>query len=159
MIWRKFVLYLGCATTQVLLSVCASLAAVSDENYEQGKNLLDKREYAQAIVALTKAISENGKNADAFAQRAKAYTHVWKDQEAIVDANRAVSLAPKSALALQARSVVDSMIGEYQKAVADATCAIELEPKFAQAYVSRGTAEETSDSFKSAWTMQIKPLH
>jgi tetratricopeptide (TPR) repeat protein len=129
----------------LLICDCSVLATPADVACKRGKELLEKKDYKAAIIALDQAISLDPKNPKAYSTRGLTYWYLGQHQKAIKDfksaiiaLDQAIKLDPKNAKAYVSRGEVHGYLGQYQKEIDDYSKLIELDPKNAEYYVMRG---------------------
>lgn len=117
---------------------------------QRGMTAFQAGNYGEAITILTRAISADPKNADAYYFRgnAKFQTQDWRG--AIADYDKMIELNPVFANTYHLRGVAKSNLKDHKGAIADMTKAIELDPKFVNAYQSRGTSKYESNDLAGA---------
>jgi tetratricopeptide (TPR) repeat protein len=108
----------------------------------------------QTIVGCT-AVIQSGKEttanqANAYVNRAYAYTHKNLFDQAIADGTQALALSPNDPVAYNNRASAYRGKGLYDQAIADATRAIALKPDYKFAYVDRGLAYAAKGSYDQA---------
>lgn len=96
----------------------------------------------EALNELDEAIRLNPNSADAFWNRANAYSKQDRLVEAIKDFTEAIRLAPDAAGAYNARGVAKLVQHEYDSAIEDFTEAIRIDAGFVLPYGNRGWAWE-----------------
>ena len=86
---------------------------------DNGKTLLEKKEYDKAIDAFTDAIRIDPNNARAYCYRGSAYGCIGNYDDAILDYNDAIRLDPNHADAYSGRGRACRRRGNLDKAKAD----------------------------------------
>jgi len=94
----------------------------------RGMELMDRREYKQAIAEFDQALQENAKDATAYQGRGAAYTHQGEIARGIKDLDEAIRLAPSVAETYVNRSVAYRVKGDLPRALEDLTSAVNLRP-------------------------------
>lgn len=87
--------------------------------YKRGIAYSRKKDYAQAIADLSRAIELNPDYADAYIQRGTAYGRSGDNERALEDLDFAISLRPNYALAYNNRGVAYKLLGDYENARKD----------------------------------------
>jgi tetratricopeptide (TPR) repeat protein len=114
--------------------------SASADDFQRGKEAIDKGDYDAAIACFTACIRDNPENAKAYNSRGYAYSSKKEYDKAIEDYSQAIRLDPKYAIAYYNRGYAYSSKKEYDKAIEDFSEAIRLAPKAAYAYTNRGVA-------------------
>ena len=100
-------------TVVLLLLVLVLFAVGCDESssgyVNKGNAKQLSKQYDKAIQDYTKAIELDGKNADAYFQRAKVYNLQGKTQKAIDDFKVVVQLDPKGEKGKKAKQMVEEL--------------------------------------------------
>jgi tetratricopeptide (TPR) repeat protein len=135
----------------------ASVQADKDETVAKAAEFIskaeayaEKKDYAQAVFAYTRALDADPKLADAYAGRALAKAGLEDVEGAAGDINRALKLDAKCAAAYRARSIIKRTLADLKGAMADADRAIELAPANARNYLVRGFVYEALKDYRSA---------
>jgi tetratricopeptide (TPR) repeat protein len=115
---------------------------------ERGKAHLERKEYDEAIRALTKAIARQPSEA-AYRLRGNAHAGKGEHARASADYTEAIRLDPRSAASFN-RGVVRTRTGDYAGASADLTRAIALAPADAGAYHARGLVRALQEDYPRA---------
>src|SRR6266849_2694910 len=113
--------------------------------------------YELAIKDFNEAIKIKPDYAEAYLNRARAYSGNFKKDQAIADYSQAIQLKPDLAVAYFERAELYS--GEDEsKAIADYTSAIKVKPDYWNAYLARGTSNEftTPDAAIADFTQIIQ---
>jgi tetratricopeptide (TPR) repeat protein len=125
----------------VVLSV--ALASLSGhllaDDYADGVAALGQKEYAKAILLLTKAIEQKPNDADVFVARGTAHRSLNELDEALADYDEAIRIDPKNVSAYINRGRAWADKGEFDKALADCDEAIRLGPENPAAYIGRAS--------------------
>ena len=106
--------------------------------YSLGKEKVDAKDYAGAIVDFDKAIEFNPAYIYAYYGRSKAQAYLGDHDSAIAACTQVLEMAPDEAGAYYARGSVKAHLGDYTTAIVDFGKAIELDPQYANAYSNRG---------------------
>ncbi|MEM9568597.1 MAG: hypothetical protein AAF974_09855 [Cyanobacteria bacterium P01_E01_bin.34] len=107
---------------------------------DEGSHELETGEFESAIAHLTKAISQDSRQPQAYALRAYAKRQLGQFQSALDDYSAILELQPRSATTYVDRGLLKGMLGDAQGAIVDHTRAIAIESNNARAYSSRGIA-------------------
>jgi WD40 repeat protein len=105
-----------------------------------GAQMLDHRDYSNAITILTEAIQLDSKNASAYNSRGRGYSGEQEYHRAIVDYDEAIRLDPKYLFAYIGRGLAYYDTQQYGRAILDFDQAIQLDPEYPLAYFWRGLA-------------------
>lgn len=105
---------------------------------KEGKRGGGAADYAREIKALDRVIMRDGKDPDAFYNRAWLYEREGDLERAIEDYSRAIQINDKDGGAYYNRGLLYVREGNYLKALRDFSKAIELDPNSADAYCNRG---------------------
>ncbi len=116
------------------------------------------------IEFLTKYLSKNGKDSDAYFNRAKAKVILGKSQEAIEDFDNAIESDPTNWEALLSRGIEKYKLKDFKHSVIDFNNSIEIQPNNAKAFNCRGVAKEQLKEIEDALkdflsAMEIEPSH
>jgi len=98
------------------------------------------QQWRESIPILNRLISAQPNNAELFALRSHAYSHLELPTEALADAQRAVQLAPKSAEAYLRRGEAKHGDQRFVEAVADYDKSIDIDRNDAEAWGNKGSA-------------------
>jgi Flp pilus assembly protein TadD len=112
------------------------------ENYQQGMQLLDTGNFAEALVFFNKALDLEPSNADFLSDRAVTYFHLNKKDLSMIDLNHAQELDPKNPYRYSSRAFVKDSLGDLEGAIKDYEKTIELDPEDAVAHNNLGLLEE-----------------
>ena len=114
------------------------IPAVTSKPHSQ---LVDQRQFEQAIAEFTAALEANPNNAFAIYQnRGAMYLAVNKYPEAQADYTKAIEMKPDDERSYLGRGQAEIYLGQWDGAIADLSKAIELKPDDADAYGFRGYA-------------------
>ena len=109
--------------------------------YALGKEKLNAKDYAAAIVTLDKAIELNPKYVWAHYERGRVQVYLKDYDSAIASCARVIKMDPDAADAYNTRGIVKVHLGDYTEAIVDFDKAIELDAQHASAYVNRGVVK------------------
>lgn len=126
------------------------LAQTSKEYTQKGRELIDKRDYMEAILNLNKAIELDAKNSSAYFLRATLKEKFEDLHGAMKDYNTAIEANPKSADTFFARGNVKMRLQDYYGAIEDFSAAIAVNENFVEAYFSRGKAKQLLMAYEDA---------
>jgi tetratricopeptide (TPR) repeat protein len=126
------------------------LAQTSKDYTQKGRELIDKRDYMEAILNLNKAIELDTKNASAYFLRATLKEKFEDLHGAMKDYNSAIESNPKSAETFFARGNVKMRLQDYYGAIEDFSAAISVNENFVEAYFSRGKAKQLLLAYEDA---------
>jgi Flp pilus assembly protein TadD len=124
--------------------------ALGDDFTSLGDDNSDLVYYESAIENYTEAITQEGRNAEAYDKRGNVYRKTGDYDKAIQDFTKAIDLNPKLADAYNNRGLAYDNKGDCDKAIQDFTKAIDLNPKSADAYNNRGAAYRKKDEYDKA---------
>ena len=105
-----------------------------------GKQLLNQKEYKNAIECFDRAISFDEKDFFAHAYRAKAYYYLGDYGNAKKDIEKSLEIKPNS-VAYGLKSSLYLKEGKYRETIESSTKAIELNPEYMKCYEVRGRAK------------------
>jgi tetratricopeptide (TPR) repeat protein len=125
-------------------------AQTAKEHTQRGRELLEKREYVEALLNLNKAIELDPNQASAFFLRGNIKDNFEDRHGAMKDYNMAIEKNPKFADALFARGNVKMKLQDYYGAVDDYSAAIALNENFVEAYFNRGKAKQYLSAYQDA---------
>jgi tetratricopeptide (TPR) repeat protein len=106
----------------------------------RGQQLLRRKQYDQALAALTNAIRLDPNRAEYFAHRGDVFAGRQDWDSALGDYAEAIRLDRRCAPAHSGRGAVHHDTGKYDEAIKDCTTAIRLDPSCTTAYYHRGSA-------------------
>ncbi len=136
--------------TFILLASFSSMAQTSKEYTQKGRELIDKRDYMEAILNLNKAIELDSKNATAYFLRANLKEKFEDLHGAMKDYNLAIDSNPKSADTFFARGNVKMKLQDYYGAIEDFSAAITVNENYVEAYFNRGKAKQLLLAYEDA---------
>lgn len=103
---------------------CASMRAT--QNFINGENYMEERQYDQAISEYSKAIDIDPELADAYKGRSIAYMKSSKFENALKDIDKACQLKPSNPEVLYFHGLINMSFGHYETALSDFTKCIEI---------------------------------
>jgi tetratricopeptide (TPR) repeat protein len=117
---------------------------MTDKNTYEAKAVkyYEKRNFEQAIYWFSRAIAQNPRKSDLYAERGVAYFHMGKLNDSLADLNRAQELEPERAYRYASRAYIRDAMGDIEGAIEDYRKAIELDPEDAIAHNNLGLLEE-----------------
>lgn len=134
-----------------LLTQSVLVGAQSSKEFTQkGRELIDKRDYMEAILNLNKAIELDSKNFNAFLLRASLKERFEDLHGAMKDYNQAIDANAKYADAFFARGNVKMRLQDYYGAIEDFTAAIGINENYVEAYFNRGKAKQLLLAYQDA---------
>jgi tetratricopeptide (TPR) repeat protein len=101
--------------------------ATAEDHHRKGRELLQSKQYRDAVEELTQAVAIKPDHALALNARGYAYLLLRDYQHAIEDFNRAIALNPKYGNAYRNRAVAKRSSGDTAGAAADQERVRELE--------------------------------
>jgi tetratricopeptide (TPR) repeat protein len=104
------------------------------DDFQRGKEALDKGDYDAAIACFAACIRDNPKDAHAYNFRGIAYQYKKEYDKAIQDYSEAIDISPTDAVASNNRGTAYFDKKEYDKAIRDFSDAISINPKHPLAY-------------------------
>jgi len=113
-------------------------AEVAEHYYDLGRDLGRKREYEDAVQALSKAIEVDPDHAMAYYYRALYSYYGGRYNRAIKDLNEVIKIKPESDWAYCLRSNAYLRRGSYGMAMRDADEAVRLNPESVGGWVTLG---------------------
>ena len=120
---------------------------------EKGFSLANSKRYEEAIMAYTKALDINPRDARAYMvynNRGLAWAKKGNYDRAIADYNRALEINPRFAEVYTNRGLAWYGKGNYDRAIADFNRALEINPRYAEAYCGRGLVWAMRGDYDSA---------
>jgi tetratricopeptide (TPR) repeat protein len=115
-----------------------------------GEELLEKKDLAGALKALSAAVEHDPDNPLAYLARGEAHRARGDLDRALADLTDAIRLDPQSPAAFHARAAVHHDRGDLDRAVTDYTAVLRIDPKDAVAHNNRGLARFDRGDFKAA---------
>lgn len=128
----------------------AVVAQTAKDYTQKGRELIDKRDYMEAILNLNKAIELDPKNASAYFLRANLKEKFEDLHGAMKDYNLSIESSPKYADAYFARGNVKMRLQDYYGAIEDYTAAIGVNENYVEAYFNRGKAKQLLLAYEDA---------
>lgn len=141
--------------------IAAQESALADANTATGvlsastiKNMawnnLSNEEYRSAAAMYTVLIAEGEADANTYAARGFAYSHIEEHALAVQDYTTALELNPNNLSALNNRCWSYSEIGEYDRALADCNNLMSLAPNADYPFLNRGIVNEKMGNMSGA---------
>jgi tetratricopeptide (TPR) repeat protein len=125
-------------------------AQTAKEYTQRGRELLEKREYVEALVNLNKAIEMDPNQSAAYFLRGNIKDNFEDRHGAMKDYNLAIEKNAKFGDALFARGNVKMKLQDYYGAIDDYSAAITLNENFVDAYFNRGKAKQYLSAYQDA---------
>lgn len=138
------------AVVLLLASIISKGQTTAKDYTQRGRDLLEKREYVEALVNLNKAIEIDPGYSSAYYLRGNIKDNFEDRHGAMKDYNMAIEKNPKFADALYARGNVKMKLQDYYGAVDDYTAAITINENYVDAYFSRGKAKQFLQAYQDA---------
>jgi tetratricopeptide (TPR) repeat protein len=132
------------------LFISLSYSQTSKEYTQKGRELIDKREYMEAILNLNRAIEMDAKNSSAYFLRGNLKEKFEDLHGAMKDYNLAIESNPKSADAFFSRGNIKMRLQDYYGAIEDFSSAISANENYVEAYFSRGKAKQLLLAYEDA---------
>ncbi len=117
---------------------------LAETHYRKAVELLQDEKYKAAIPLLDQTLSLNPTNANAYCDRARAYSEQKDYDKAIADVNAAIKISDSNKTAYAVRAAIYQKLGKYQLAIDDLSKLISLDPKDAMSYNNRAWSEEAA---------------
>ncbi len=117
---------------------------MAEAYYRKAVDLLQDEKYSDAVPLLDKTVALNQTNANAYCDRARAFTELKEYDKALSDSNSAIKLSDTNKTAYVVRAGIYQKVGNYQLAINDFTKVIDLDPKDAMAFNNRAWSEEAA---------------
>jgi tetratricopeptide (TPR) repeat protein len=127
-----------------------SVAQTAKDYVQKGRDLLEKREYVEALVNLNKAIEMDPSQSAAYYLRGNIKDNFDDRHGAMKDYNMAIEKNSKFADAFFARGNVKMALQDYYGAIDDYTSAISINENYVEAYFSRGKAKQFLQAYQDA---------
>jgi tetratricopeptide (TPR) repeat protein len=125
-------------------------AQTAKDYTQRGRELLEKREYVEALVNLNKAIELDPNQSAPYFLRGNIKDNFEDRHGAMKDYNLAIEKNPKFTEALFARGNVKMKLQDYYGAIDDYSAAIALSENFVEAYFNRGKAKQYLQAYLDA---------
>ncbi len=119
---------------------------------KRGLAHVSTRNYEQAIVDYSQAITLDPHYAEAYNNRSTAHLLMANYGQAVLDCDQALELAPDFVAAYVNRGIAYTGLRDYEKALADYRKALELAPKNFYAYFNQGNTYLWMSRYKDAIT-------
>ena len=130
----------GGTSAPAAVTTTAETAAPGGNTIADVRRLHEQERWAESLPALTRLVSEQPSNAEVYALRSHAYSHLGRTSEAVADGEQAVRLGPRLSEAYLRRGEAKSGTEKQADALADYDRAIQLDPKQFEAWANRGFA-------------------
>ncbi|MBP7861291.1 tetratricopeptide repeat protein [bacterium] len=131
----------------IFTSLASSLLmppAFAEQSYaEKGVELVNKKNYSQALEPLRRAIEQDPSDSISVYNRGQAYRNLGKNKEAIADYTRYLEMAPDDAenyLVYHNRGVCYNAAGDYNNAIADFDQVLAQQSSYQNSYLERAEA-------------------
>lgn len=125
-------------------------AQSAKELTQRAMDLMEKREFMEAILNLNKAIEADAKYSQAYYVRANIKTNFEDYHGAMKDYNTSLDINPKHADAFFARGNVKMKLQDFYGAISDFTSAITINENYVEAYFNRGRAKQYLQAYEDA---------
>jgi tetratricopeptide (TPR) repeat protein len=116
----------------------------------EGHRSLKLKDYEEAAVCYTKAISIDPGDDDVYFFRGFAYSCLEQHEKALADYDRAIELNPKNSEYFAHRGVVLVLLQDFERALSDFSRVIDSSPSNSNAYYSRGLIYQNMEKYQSA---------
>lgn len=134
--------------------ICRSVLSREPENFEAahllGIALLRKRDFDEAVRALSRAVALDPRSVDAHLNYGAALRNVFKPDEALAAFNSAITLRPDSSTALCGRGLALTDLKRFEEALESFDAAIATNTNYADAFSHRGFALEKMNKLEDA---------
>ncbi|QIR41039.1 tetratricopeptide repeat protein [Tolypothrix sp. PCC 7910] len=120
--------------------------------YLQGVEKYERGDYKKAVEDLTKVITLNPRNSQAYNRRGDAFYRLGDYQKAQADSSKAIQLNRRDDNAYYDRGFSFYELGKYKQAIADFNQAIKLNAKNPYSYYGRGLARVELKDYSAAIT-------
>jgi S1-C subfamily serine protease/Flp pilus assembly protein TadD len=108
------------------------------------------QQWVDAVTACNAAIDISPNLADAYDERANAYTWLRDYERAVDDYGTVLKLRPSYFFAYNNRGNAFAALGEFDRAIGDYSTAIRVRPDYAEAYGNRGSAYAAKTDYQHA---------
>jgi tetratricopeptide (TPR) repeat protein len=120
------------------------------------------QQFVEAVTSCNSAVDLNPELADAYDERANAYTWLRDYERAIADYGTVLKLRPSYFYAYNNRGNAYAALGEFDHAIADYGVALRVRPDYAEAYGNRGSAFAAMNDYQRAladydMALKLKP--
>lgn len=136
--------------------ICTSFTGSSDNERSsyymgEGAAFMRSSNYSAAIASYTCIIDEVDSNhADAYYNRAAAYTARREFELALEDYSEVISRESNNSEAYNNRGIVQAVIGEYDLALEDFSSALAIDPDYTNSIINRGLIRAILEDFDAA---------
>ena len=121
-----------------------------EEALAMAKELIQKRNYNDAVKLLNEAIRANPKLVDGYITRATLLSEAKQYTRAIADLDAAIQLEPDNAKFLNTRGYFRLLMQDYDRAMADFNAALALDLNYPQAHNNRGLVRIAQEDYGKA---------
>ena len=145
---KKFlilILFAIIAQYQVIAAECDS----STQCAFMGKQLLEQKEYKNAIECFDRAILMDKNDYFSYSYRAKSYYYLKNYEQTKKDIDKSLSIKPNS-VAFGLKATLKLSEGNNQEAIKNATDAIDLNPQYMKCYEVRARAKIGQEDYIGA---------
>lgn len=115
----------------------------TEEDFQAGSKALENKDYANAIIYLTRYLNTFPNKSGAYYNRGLANYYLQKYESALADYGKSIELDPKFVNTYINRGLVHLNIKDYEKAIGDFSTAIKLDPNNKLAYQNRSFTYKT----------------
>lgn len=122
----------------------------ADALVKESVDLIQKRQFNEAITKLSEAIKIDPKCSEAYFQRAGILADAGKDRFALTDYTKAIEINGKDVRFFNMRGLFLLTRRQYENAVQDFTTAVQIDPKYVQAYNNRGLVHLAQSNYSDA---------
>ncbi len=127
-----------------------SIEKSSSSFLQAGIEKINSGDFADAILDLDQAVTENSESAAGFFYRGYAKLQLNQYNEALTDYTTALEIDPGNEQTLISRGQIKLLLGDYGKAIIDFSDAISINPEFSHAYFYRGVNKCLSGDYNEA---------
>jgi len=120
---------------------------------QKAEKYYEAAKHKEAVYWYSRAITEDMKDAELFAQRGVAHYHLGDLPSALADLNTALELEPQNPYRHSSRAYMRDAMGDTAGAIADYEKAIRLDPDDAVAHNNLGMLEEKMGRNQKAQTL------
>jgi tetratricopeptide (TPR) repeat protein len=125
-------------------------AQSAKELTQKAMDLMEKREFMEAILNLNKAVEADAKYSQAYYVRGNIKANFEDFHGAMKDYNTSLDINPKHADAFFARGNVKMKLQDYYGAISDFSSAIVINENYVEAYFNRGRAKQYLQAYEDA---------